>query len=156
MPERYGKRRRRLLIASRARGICEYCRWQMLFAAEEVFAVEHIMPRSLGGGDDLDNLALACGACNLRKYAKVEAWDPETGKLAPLYHPRRQPWSDHFAWSSDFLRIIGLTPTGRATVNALRLNRNGAVNLRIVLKELGKHPPPEPEEGEAPEGKAPA
>lgn len=38
-------------------------------------------------------------------------------------------------------RIIGLTPTGRASVIALQLNRDGVVNLRQALFTLGKHPP---------------
>jgi len=37
--------------------------------------------------------------------------------------------------------IIGLTPTGRATVEVLKLNREGLVNLRQVLYAAGKHPP---------------
>jgi 5-methylcytosine-specific restriction endonuclease McrA len=152
MPERYGKRRRRSLIASRARGVCEYCRCQVHFASEEAFSVEHILPRSLGGEDDLENLALACQACNNHKYTRTQAWDPETGKLVPLYHPRQQSWSDHFAWSSDFLRVVGRTATGRATVEALHLNREGLLNLRRILHKEGEHPPPEPEESQAPLG----
>jgi len=41
--------------------------------------------------------------------------------------------------------IIGVTPTGRATVAALRLNRPGLVNMRQVLYGIGKHPPDLPE-----------
>jgi hypothetical protein len=50
-------------------------------------------------------------------------------------------WSDHFAWSAGFSEIIGKTPTGRATVQRLQLNREALVNLRTVLRSLGKHPP---------------
>src|SRR5438105_3796645 len=63
------------LVAARAGHRCEYCR-----APEAVFnfpfEVEHILPRSLGGGDMEDNLALACRACNLRKSARVTCTDP--------------------------------------------------------------------------------
>lgn len=38
-------------------------------------------------------------------------------------------------------QIIGLTPTGRATVEALRLNRPEVVNLRRLLFAHGEHPP---------------
>src|SRR5262245_44463140 len=55
---------------------------------------------------------------------------------------RRQRWLDHFAWSLDFTRIVGITPTGRATVELLRLNRAGLVNIRLVLRKEGVHPPP--------------
>lgn len=61
----------------------------------------------------------------------------------PLYHPRRDSWRDHFTWSNDFTLIVGLSATGRATVMALRLNRESLVNLRRLLGSTGKHPPPE-------------
>jgi hypothetical protein len=60
-----------------------------------------------------------------------------------LFHPRRDRWADHFAWTDDGTRILGLTPTGRATVEALRLNREPLVNLRRVLVQAGEHPPEE-------------
>ena len=59
----------------------------------------------------------------------------------PLFHPREQRWEEHFTWNSDFTLIIGLTPTGRATISALQLNRSGLVNLRRVLYAIGEHPP---------------
>lgn len=37
--------------------------------------------------------------------------------------------------------IIGLTPTGRATVEALQLNHSALQNLRTVLYLVGQHPP---------------
>jgi hypothetical protein len=35
----------------------------------------------------------------------------------------------------------GLTPTGRAAIGALQLNRPGLVNMRRVLYTVGAHPP---------------
>lgn len=58
-----------------------------------------------------------------------------------MFNPRLQEWQTHFAWSDDYRYIFGLTPTGRATVNALELNRQGLVNMREVLYLIGKHPP---------------
>ncbi len=40
-----------------------------------------------------------------------------------------------------FTEIIGISPSGRATVNRLQLNREGLVNLRRVLVDAGLHPP---------------
>jgi hypothetical protein len=40
---------------------------------------------------------------------------------------------------------MGLTPTGRATVETLHLNHEGVVNLRRVLFVVGLHPPDETE-----------
>lgn len=99
------------------------------------------MPRVTGGQTDLDNLALACQGCNNHKYTRTEAIDTVTGDIVPLFHPRHHVWDEHFAWTEDFLLMIGLTPTGRATIEALKLNRTGVINLRRVLQAIGEHPP---------------
>lgn len=127
-------------VRDRARGLCEYCRSPDLYSVTP-FSVEHIHPRARGGGHGLDNLAFAGMGCNGHKHAKTEAIDPATGKLASLFHPRRQVWTDHFAWSEDYTLIIGQTPTGRATVDALQLNRSAQINLRRLLYASGAHPP---------------
>ena len=105
--------------------------------------MEHVILRSRAGSDALDNLAWSCQACNNRKFTAVQAVDPQTGELAVLYHPRSHSWRDHFRWSADWLILIGETPTGRATITRLDLNRSNVVNLRSVLTPAGKHPPPD-------------
>src|SRR5262249_47721993 len=50
-----------------------------------------------------------------------------TGQTMPLFHPRTQIWAEHFSWSQDGLRIVGLTPIGRATVAALHLDDDAKV-----------------------------
>lgn len=145
MSRRHITAQERQLIAERAGHRCEYCRAPADFATQS-FSVEHIIPVSRGGQTELDNLALACPGCNSHKYNRTEAPDPVDGAVVPLYHPRKQRWRDHFSWNEDFTRIVGLTPTGRATVTALRMNRPGVVNMRRVLFALGLHPPPEEEE----------
>jgi 5-methylcytosine-specific restriction endonuclease McrA len=104
-------------------------------------AVDHILPQSLGGLTTLENLALACLSCNQHKSNRTSFTDPLTKTVAPLFHPRTEIWNNHFAWSNDFTLIAGLTPTGRATVAALHLNRPGLVNLRHILHAFGLHPP---------------
>ena len=135
-------RQQKQIVVDRARGCCEYCRSQVRFATQS-FSVEHIRPLSRNGETTLDNLALACQGCNNHKYTKTEGEDPVRGKRVPLYHPRGQRWADHFKWNGDFTLIVGITPTGRATVEALQLNRAGIVNLRQILYGLGEHPPTE-------------
>ena len=103
--------------------------------------MEHIIPHSKGGTDDLENLALSCQGCNNRKYVQTEAYDPVSGKKALLYNPRHHNWQKHFAWNEDFTLILGLTAIGRATVDRLQLNREGVVNLRRVLSSISEHPP---------------
>lgn len=130
----------RALVAARAVDRCEYCRSPARYATQR-FSVEHILPRSHGGTSVVENLALSCQGCNNHKYNRVAAVDPVSGDLAPLYHPRRDRWHAHFAWSADTLLIIGMSPTGRATVEALALNRPGVVNLRQLLVVVNEHPP---------------
>jgi len=134
--------RLRQRVAERARGCCEYCRSQERFATQ-AFSVEHIEPRSQEGVSAFENLALACQGCNNHKYTRTHGRDAVTGEVVPLFHPRRQRWREHFAWNADCTLLLGLTPFGRATVDALRLNRPGLVNLRRVLYAAGEHPPPE-------------
>ncbi len=140
MPRKRVPALQRRIIVARARGCCEYCRSQEKFATQS-FAVEHIIPVSKGGATTLDNLALSCPGCNGHKYNKTEAPDPEESTIVPLYNPRRQRWQDHFRWNEDYTIIIGLTPTGRATVETLQVNRTRLVNIREVLFAQKKHPP---------------
>ena len=134
----------RRLVIRRARGCCEYCRAQERFSPE-AFSVEHIVPRSAGGPTVESNLALSCQGCNNHKAIRTIAFDPETGLGASLFNPREEKWVEHFTWSEDYTTVRGATPTGRATVAALKLNRHGLVNMRRVLYAMGEHPPVEPE-----------
>ena len=137
--------RQKQAVAQRARECCEYCQSQARFSPDP-FSVEHIVPRSRGGTDADTNLAWSYQGCNNRKYTSVEALDPVSGETAPLYHPRRQRWHEHFAWNEDYTVVLGLTPTGRATVEKLQLNRTGVVNLRRVLHRSDAHPLADPAE----------
>jgi hypothetical protein len=129
------------LVRQQANRLCEYChtseRWQYVR-----FTIDHVIPLSRGGSDNPDNLALACFHCNRRKADKLTALDPVSGEEVPLFNPRRDAWGKHFIWSSDGLFIIGLTPTGRATVEALELNRERVINIRAADQMVGRHPPP--------------
>ena len=127
-------------VRQRANYLCEYChaseRWQYVR-----FTVDHVIPLSLGGSDSLENLALACFHCNRRKTNRVMATVPEENQEVALFNPRQDGWSEHFIWSDDGLLIIGLTPIGRATVEALVLNRERVISIRAADREIGRHPP---------------
>jgi hypothetical protein len=58
-----------------------------------------------------------------------------------LFNPRRDKWTTHFAWTDDATQVLGLTAIGRATVEALQLNRAALINLRRALIKAGEHPP---------------
>ena len=140
MPKDYIPVAVKRLVFDRANGCCEYCRSQAKFAIEAL-VIEHIIPTSRGGENIAENLALACQGCNNYKYNKVEGLDPIDAQPVALFNPRTMTWSDHFAWNEGTTLLVGLTPIGRATVNTLRLNREGVVNLRQVLRTTGQHPP---------------
>lgn len=128
------------LIADRAEHCCEYCLSQAKFSPD-YFSIEHIIPSTKAGSDGLENLAYSCLACNSHKFTAVLALDPLTGLEAQLYNPRVDNWGEHFRWSDDCSELLGISSTGRATIERLCLNRKSVVNLRLLLTPLGKHPP---------------
>lgn len=127
------------LVRARARWRCEYCLCPASLSPF-TFHVDHILPSSKGGQTELNNLAFSCG-CNNFKANKTRARDPKTGKLVSIFHPRLQKWPEHFSWGEDARQIVGITPTGRATVAVLHMNRQELVNLRELMLVVGKHPP---------------
>jgi hypothetical protein len=132
--------RLRRRVVFRAGDRCEYCGLAQE-GQEAIFHIDHIMPVSAGGPTDLDNLALACVSCSLRKAARRSGRDPATGRTIPLFHPRRQRWDNHFRWQG--VTVVGLTPTGRATIAALQLNRPTIQAIRAEEMAHGRHPPPQ-------------
>ena len=84
--------------------------------------MEHLLPQSLGGTDEVDNLALACSRCNSRRYNFMTGIDPQTEQEVTLFNPRQQNWAEHYVWSIDKLQIVGKTSIGRATCQRLDLN----------------------------------
>jgi hypothetical protein len=128
--------RLRRTVEIRAVGRCEYCRLAQE-GQEATFHIDHIIPKIKGGSTTVDNLALACVSCSLRKKARRSGVDPKSRRKVALYHPRRQKWREHFRWVG--VRVIGLTSTGRATVAALRMNRLLILAIRLEELERGRH-----------------
>lgn len=139
-------RRRRVTVSLRnrvaqaARYRCGYC-----LTSERVVGpaleIDHLVPESRGGRTTEDNLWLACPLCNGHKADHVEAADPVTGEVVPLFNLRRQRWAEHFEWSADGTLILGRTPSGRATVEALKVNDPAMVASRRLWVIAGWHPP---------------
>ena len=129
----------RRLVVQRANNRCEYCGLSQ-FGQVATFHIDHIIPRMAGGKTQEENRALACVSCSLRKGARQNLKDVETGQFASIFNPRQQTWKEHFAW--DGIRIIGRTATGRATLQALDLNRPTMLAIRAEEVLLGRHPPP--------------
>ena len=79
------------------------------------------------------NLAWSCHRCNLRKGTNLSARDPDSAALVPLFNPRAEIWSEHFVLHQG--RIIGQTPSARATAWLLQMNLEARVRLRLALVE---------------------
>jgi hypothetical protein len=123
-------------VVTRARGRCEYCKLPQ-WSQEATFHIDHIQPRADGGETTDDNLALACVSWSLKKAARIHVLDLRTKKFVPLFHPRRDGWSDHFRWARNW-RLVGRTATGRATINALGMNRPAILRIRRIWAALGE------------------
>lgn len=119
---------------------CAYCRTAEALTVA-IFEVEHIVPRSAGGETVLENICLACPTCNRYKASRQSAVDPMTQEQVLLFHPHQQQWGEHFAWSDDGTEIIALTPVGRTTIAALRMNRPQLIRVRRMWVKMGEHPP---------------
>lgn len=56
----------RLAVLERDQWICAYC-------GNEATEADHVVPKSLGGKDELSNLVAACKSCNASKGARTTA-----------------------------------------------------------------------------------
>ena len=66
---------------------CQYC----TYTGDEL-TLDHIIPRSRGGGDSWENIVAACVRCNVRKGSRT----PKEANM-PLRHQPRRPYSSlHF------------------------------------------------------------
>jgi len=125
-------------VAHRAGYRCEYCRAPEA-AFNFAFEVEHIQPKSQRGENDASNLALGCRSCNQFKSDSTSGIDPISAEATRLYNPRADRWDDHFIASADGT-IAGRTPTGRATIDCLKINSTRQVAARKLWIVLGIFP----------------
>lgn len=78
---RYGWSHETLALWIRARFKCEYCGRDLLASVDDYYYNEqqdHIVPKSKGGWEGADNLAIACKTCNFLK----RDWDPRSSEPA--------------------------------------------------------------------------
>jgi hypothetical protein len=125
------------LVSKRANYRCEYCQMPQAYD-DGNFEYDHIIAISHGGVTVGSNICLACFSCNSFKGPNLSGVDEKTGKVVPLFHPRRQKWHRHFQW--DGPRLTGRTATGRATIATLRINLDHRVAYRRELIEEGLFP----------------
>ncbi len=113
-----------LAVWRRAKWKCEYCDCDLLASDGEYFYgshVDHIVP---GGGDDIENLALACKTCNFIKRAKRFAHPAEPfdraailGRAREFIQARREENRSRLKRVKDLIGILdGLSLTSEGTV----------------------------------------
>ena len=140
MSEAYIPNVLRQRVAAQARHRCGYCLTSEAIVGTPM-EIDHIIPQSLGGPTEEENLWLACSLCNDHKSDRIAALDPLTGIIVRLFDPRHQVWREHFAWTAEGDRLVGVTLTGRATIAALHLNRPSLVKARQAWVSVGWHLP---------------
>lgn len=127
-------------IRAKFRDHCAYCRTPEALTVV-IFEFEHILPRSLGGDTSVENLCLSCPTCNRYKSDRTFGVGDKQTRMTALFHPHRDAWNDHFSWSEDATELIGLTPSGKATIDTLRMNRPQLIRVRRLWVAMGEHPP---------------
>jgi 5-methylcytosine-specific restriction endonuclease McrA len=111
-------RRRRRRIALTRRNIflrdkfrCQYCS-KTLRSAE--LTMDHVVPRSQGGGASWENLVASCGPCNRRKGGRTPRQarmkllnEPKRPEILPIEHTLNlgnstppEHWRDFLGWST--------------------------------------------------------
>ena len=123
-------------IWRRARNRCEYCHISADVALLP-FQIDHIIAITHGGLTTAENLALSCERCNSHKGPNIAGY--LEGHHVPLFNPRNDRWTDHFAWNGPVL--VGKTPAGTVTIDVLAINLPYRVALRAALIEEGIFPP---------------
>ncbi len=127
-------------VRKQARFRCGYCLTSEILLGMPL-EVEHLHPLALGEPTIEENLWLACRRCNAFKGARTKAHDPTTAESVAFFNPRTERWDEHFAWDEGGVKLLGKTPTGRATVAALRINNSEIVVARRQWVAVGWWPP---------------
>jgi len=127
----------RQIVTERAEQKCEYC---LLHEKYSIYSheVDHIVPEKHRGQTIESNLCYACLECNRNKGSDFASFDPDTGEVAMLFHPRQNRWSDHF--HLDEGHIVSLTAIARVTEYILKLNDSKRLLNRQRLYQLDRYP----------------
>jgi hypothetical protein len=128
----------RLLVASRAGNLCEYC----LIHEDDTFfgcEVDHIVSLKHGGSTEADNLAFSCLICNRRKGTDLGSIIEPGGGIIRFFNPRRDSWKEHF--QLDGVLIRPLSEIGKATANIFGFNNPERIIERETLIAVGRYPP---------------
>lgn len=140
MSSRYISKDLREKVFKVAQYRCGYCLTPQRLVGP-ILEIDHLIPVSLGGTSEEKNLWVACPNCNGGKSSRIEVIDPLSADSVPLFNPRQDNWEEHFVWSDEGTKIIGISAIGRATVTALKMNRPENIVTRELWVAVGWHPP---------------
>jgi len=108
---------------------CGYCGMRETDASSEL-TIDHYLPVSQGGTDDLDNLVYCCHPCNEFK-SKYWHIDPKLSLLYPPFDDVTQ----HFQEQPDGT-LLALTERGENHIQVLHLNRLRLVELCLERQDF--------------------
>jgi hypothetical protein len=129
----------RNFVLARANGRCEYCTIRQQDDQVFRFAVDRIISGQHGGTYTRENTALACHNCNRKKGPNIASVPPDSPRvIVPLFNPRTDVWTEHFEFRGPV--IVGLTPSGKATVALLDMN----APAKLRLRSTSGYPKPNP------------
>lgn len=74
-------------VVQRDHSACQYCSLEL---KPREITIDHILPVSRGGTNDIENLCVSCLPCNLRKFTKLIAPLGEQTKTSIIVRPRMQ------------------------------------------------------------------
>jgi hypothetical protein len=122
---------------------CVYClfreRWYP--AGSNVFSIDHLLPRSAQGGEELEcdytNLVYSCMTCNSLR-----------GVSSLVLNPNLHAFHDHLKVDEGMGEIQGLSPLGDLTIEKLQLNHPRCIRQRrrsFVIFALKLKSPNDPE-----------
>lgn len=100
--------------AVRANFRCEYCGKRLLSSLDNYYSweVDHVIP---GGGDSLDNYALACHTCNHLKHHYVPSGDTRDERIIDARREIRRRRSSKTAELQKLRGVVGLPELVDAT-----------------------------------------
>lgn len=115
-------------VCQRAGNRCEYCLIPPVCVSVAVSNRSH-PGRKARWQVRREQSRLGLSSLQSVKGPNIAGCDPDSSQPGiRLFHPRSDIWGDHFRF--DGARIVGQTPTGRATVHVLAMNAGDSLLIR--------------------------
>ena len=119
-------------VRQRYQYACGYCGVSEVYAGSEL-TIDHFQPRSIGGGEDENNLVYACIKCN--QY-KGDFWptDADIAMGRRVLHPLLDDMTLHISEDEITAQLQAISETGGFHITLLRLNRPQLIEHRMIRR----------------------